>query len=224
MSSLSLPKIQSLLIRTEEQDPIIVFCQIGYAAIFAALLLWYISSYAGGHALTATVFFTVRIGLYLTSAAYHYHHSNRSVRFLDQVMISIFIPAEGLMFLLPAWWAFVALIGISSFTIYHKWREHCDLGEQNNISSLIFLRVGILSTIIMVALGMPNVGIAYLSGDGLLAYSAICAYLAAESVYRNKIGGPRRWCHVWGYSENKHFLIFISTAIMTYLVMKYVLI
>lgn len=159
------------------RHPIVVYCHLPFLVVLAGI-------YAGSAmTLGQTLTFLVMGGLYVSSAAYHTWRPSVLLRIIDQTMIRWLIVSTPLPWLYQEEWFQTLWIILLSGTAISAWYQ----GEHRlGLEKLTFMALGVLSTLLVFAVGLPLHGEATFGQTGLLVWLTIALYLAKLLVYHRQ--------------------------------------
>lgn len=168
--------------------------------------------------LVQTVYFTITVGLYMSSTAYHYLRPNALLRFIDQTMISWYILVAPLPFVYHEPWAIPLFVILAVLSVINKW---FGFERDDDVGSWIFLGQGVLSAGVMFTFGFENMGVAIWSSVGLAVVVAIICFVGKWAIYHFQMNITRRFPNVWEPTEMGHCVLSWGVTIITLLVITY---
>lgn len=193
---------------TRPRHPIVVLCHSPYALLLG-LVYWTFAHATLGQ----TLYFTVTVGLYISSTAYHALRPERLLRFIDQVMIGAYI----LVLPIPFLYKYPSMITIYFICIavlaIYKWNEK---ESEWKIGAWVFAGLGVVSATLVIGFGLPEASESFFSWTGFWLVVAIGFFICKLIIYRFEI----IWLpKIWESPELGHFVLSIAVSIYTTLVL-----
>ncbi len=193
------------------RDPLVVLCHKPFAVFWTGIGIYY--ALTAGWTFGAVIYFVLFFCLYHSSGRYHYFTPNRKLWFTDQVAIGWFILATHLPFV-DQWWVWTADTILAAFTVFVKHHEAKARPWKNvrkqwctmtRFGSFYLLGLGVWSSIVMVCVGIPNMGWGWWSWEAKTIYLIIGLFLLEWLVYHYDVEHPAisDW---FGKTELKHFI------------------
>lgn len=196
---------------THPRHPLVVFCHLPYAAalIFAYLTL-------ADRTFGQTFYFVITVGLYACSAAYHTFRPNRTLRFMDQTLISWYVIVTPLPLIYHEPWALPLCFSLMGTTLLSKWYEW---EPDYRAGSQVFFSLGALSALLVFQFGLPAAGLQPLGAAGLWIVIAIVCFICKLVIYHFR--KARLIPDIWESPESGHFVLAIGVTIYTGIILIY---
>lgn len=192
---------------TQLRHPLVVLFHIPYMAMLGLMYWIYAESNFGQN-----LYFLITVCLYLSSAVYHACRPNRLLRIIDQIMISAYVVVTPIPFLYQepmALWVFAFVMSALIFYKYHEtsWK----------IGTMIFLGLGIISSLLVIFLGLPAIDSSLYSWTGFWLITSISCFIFKLHIYHfEKL---KLIPNVWESPESGHFVLSLGVTIYTIIVL-----